>query len=167
MISPVRRALPLFVLLCLLAACAGREPEPRTAPAWDPHSVLDVLKRKDPATAWDPKSVLHADLDLDGTEDYALSGIRKDRFVVGIVHGPLPANIADSRIWALDFPWNGGEDALCSKHAKISLEPLEENPGPKPSHPAKGMGINLHDEQCDGFHIYWDPQDRTFEYWRL
>jgi hypothetical protein len=74
---------------------------------------------------------------------------------------------ADSQVWTLDFPWNGGEDALCSKNAKITLEPLEENEGPKPSHPGKGMGINLHDEQCDGFHIYWDPQERTFEYWRL
>lgn len=159
--------LPLLLLLALLAACAGRESEPRTAQDAGFHTPLDALKLKDPATSWDARSLLHADLDLDGREDYALSGLRKDRFVVGIVHGPLPANLADSQVWTLDFPWNGGEDALCSRDAKISLEPLEENPGPKPSHPGKGMGINLHDEQCDGFHIYWDPEERTFEYWRL
>ncbi|HEV2856332.1 MAG TPA: hypothetical protein VHC97_26310 [Thermoanaerobaculia bacterium] len=162
-----RPAILPILLLALLAACAGRETEPRTGPEGDLRPILDALKHKDPATDWNGKSLLHADLDLDGGEDYALSGIRQDRFVVGIVHGPLAANRADSQVWTLDFPWDGGEDALCSKAAKISLEPLEANPGPKPSHPEKGMGINLSDNQCDAFHIYWNPQERAFEYWRL
>jgi hypothetical protein len=79
----------------------------------------------------------------------------------------VTAGGANSRSWTLDFPWDGEEDALCSKRAKISLEPLEENEGPKPEHPRKGQGINLHDGQCDAFHIYWNPKERTFEYWRL
>jgi len=163
----VQTTLPILVL-CLCAACASREPEPRTTPAAGPRAALDVLRAREPGTEWDGKSLLHADLDLDGGEDYALAGLRKDRFVVGIVHGPLGGgSSADSQVWTLDFPWDGGEDALCSKDAKITLEPLQENEGPKPDHPREGMGINLSDEQCDAFHIYWNPQEKTFAYWRM
>lgn len=156
-------AIPLLlVVLCLLAACAGREPEPRTGAS--PRSALEVLKLKEPGTQWDARSRIQGDLDLDGTPDYAFAGTRGDRFVVGIVQGPLKA---DSRAWTLDFPWDGEEDALCSKNAKITLEPLEENEGPKPEHPKKGLGINLQDGECDAFHIYWNPKLKDFEYWRL
>lgn len=165
---PVRRpALPILLALALLAACAGREPEPRTGA--NARTALDVLKLKEPSATWDPKSLLQGDLDLDGTPDYALAGIKGDRFVVGIVHGPVTAGAggANNPSWTLGFAWDGEEDALCSKKAKISLEPLGENEGPKPEHPRKGQGINLHDGQCDAFHIYWNPKERTFEYWRL
>jgi len=156
-----RIAALILVLLC--SACATGQPRQTPTPA-RPDSALDLLRHREPATTWDGKSLLHADLDLDGGEDYALAGSRKDRFVVAIVHGPVGG---DSRVWTLDFPWDGGEDALCSKHAKITLESLAENPGPKAEHPPKGMGINLHDDRCDGFHIYWNPAARKFEWWRL
>jgi hypothetical protein len=155
----------LLIALCLLAACAGREPEPRTGAS--PRTALDVLKLKEPGTQWNAKSLLQGDLDLDGTPDYALAGTQDDHFVVGIVQGPVPANIGDSQAWTLDFPWDGEEDALCSKNAKITLESLEENEGPKPEHPRKGQGINLYDGECDAFHIYWNPKSKDFEYWRL
>lgn len=165
MYDPHVRRLALLLALCLLAACAGREPEPRTGAR--PRTALDVLKLKEPGTHWAAKSLLQGDLDLDGTPDYAVAGTQDDRFVVGIVHGPLPANIADSRSWTLGFPWDGQEDALCTKNAKITLEPLEENEGPKPEHPRKGLGINVYDGECDAFHIYWNPKSKDFEYWRL
>lgn len=165
---PVRTpALPLLLTACLLAACAGREPEPRTGPGASPRTALDVLKLEEPGTEWDARSLLQGDLDLDGTPDYALTGTQDDRFVVGIVRGPVTTGGADSQVWTLDFPWDGEEDALCSRSAKITLEPLEENEGPKPEHPRKGLGINLHDGECDAFHIYWNPKSQTFEQWRL
>lgn len=160
-----RSPLPALLALFLLAACAGREPEPRTGAS--PRTALDVLKLKEPATAWDGKSQIEGDFDLDGTADFALTGLQGDRFVVGIVRGPVTAGRADSQVWTLDFPWDGEEDALCSKKAKISPEPLEENEGPKPEHPRKGLGINLHDGECDSFHIHWNPKSKDFEYWRL
>lgn len=169
----VRRLILLLLALGLCAACAGnRAPSPRTAPPAGSRTALEALKLKDPATEWNDKSLLRADLDLDGGDDFALSGVRKDRFMVGIVRGTINADSQadsrpDSRVWTLDFPWDGGEDALCSKKAKIVLEPLEENEGPKPGHPRKGMGINLSDDRCDAFHIYWDPREKTFAYWRL
>jgi hypothetical protein len=157
-----RSSLYALLALSLLAACASQEPEPRTGAS--PRTALDVLKLKEPGTRWDPRSQIQGDLDLDGTPDYALAGTQDDQFVVGIVRGPLAAN---SQAWTLAFPWDSEEDALCSKNAKITLEPLEENEGPKPEHPRKGLGINLHDGECDAFHIYWNPKSKDFEYWRL
>lgn len=170
MILPVKTtALPLLLALSVLsllgAACTGREPKPRTGAS--PRTALDVLKLKEPGTQWEAKSRIEGDFDLDGTPDYALAGTREDHFVVGIVQGPLPANTGDSRAWTLAFPWDGQEDALCSRNAKITPEPLEENEGPKPEHPKKGLGINLYDGECDAFHIYWNPKSKDFEYWRL
>ena len=67
--------------------------------------------------------------------------------------------------WALLH--DGGEDALCAKHAKIELESLEENEGPEEDQPHTGQGLNLSDDRCDAFHIYWNPKSKDFEYWRL
>lgn len=169
MIPFVRSSAILLLVLCLLSllgvACAGREPEPRTGAG--PRTALDALKLKDPVTQWNAKSLIQGDLDLDGTPDYALAGTQGDRFVVGIVQGPVTGGRANSQVWTLEFPWDGDEDALCSKDAKITLERLEENEGPKPEHPGKGLGINLNDGECDAFHIYWNPKSKNFEYWRL
>jgi hypothetical protein len=154
----------LLILALVCAACAGggvRAPGGATA---GPVAALDLLELREPATRWNRRSLLRADLDLDGGEDYAAAGLRQDRFVVAIVRGPVQA---DSRVWTLEFPWTGDEDALCSKKAKIILESLAENEGPKEGHPRQGMGINLHDDLCDAFHIYWNPAERQFEWWRL
>jgi len=162
---PTCRNIVLVLILCGCIACAGgRPPSPRGASA-GPATALDVLKLRQPETHWDPKSLLKADLDQDGGEDFALLGRQKDGFVVGIVHGPVEAK--RSGVWTLDFPANGGEDALCSKHAKIALEPLAENEGPEADQPKQGQGINLSDNLCDAFHIYWSPQKHKYVWWRL
>ena len=97
--------------------------------------------------------------------DYAALGRGKDHFVVGIVHGPV--NAGKGGVWTLDFPWDGGEDALCAKRAKIELESLEENEGPEEDQPHSGQGLNLSDDRCDAFHIYWNPRKKQFDWWRL
>jgi hypothetical protein len=159
------RVFVLVILLCGCVGCAGgRAPSPRGLSS-EAAKALEVLKLRRPETKWDTRSLLRADLDLDGGEDYAVLGKSKDRFVVGIVHGPVKGE--KNGIWTLDFPWHGGEDALCSKRARIAIEPLAENEGPKPGHPREGVGINLSDDECDAFHIYWNPDEKTFEWWRL
>jgi hypothetical protein len=162
---PSGRTIALVLILSGGLGCAGgRAPSPRGASA-GPATALELLQLRQPQTKWDPKSLLKADLDQDGGEDFALLGRRKDRFVVGVVQGPV--NAEKSAVWTLDFPWNGGEDALCSQHAKIALEPLAENEGPEADHPQKGLGINLSDDLCDAFHIYWSQRQQRFEWWRL
>ena len=159
-----RRSILLALVLCVSLGCAGgRAPSPR-GPSLRPVTALDALELREPGTDWERKSLLEADLDQDGGKDFALLGRHKDGFVVGIVRGPVRA---ESQTWTLDFPWHGGEDALCSKHAKIVLESLAENEGPEADHPRQGLGINLSDDLCDAFHIYWSSRKQRFEWWRL
>ena len=162
---PSGRNILLILVLCGCIGCAGgRAPSPR-GPSARPATALELLKLRQPETKWDPKSRLKADLDQDGADDFALLGRRKDQFVVGIVQGPVEAK--RSGVWTLEFPTNGGEDALCSKHARIALESLAENEGPEEDQPKQGRGINLSDDLCDAFHIYWSPQKHKFVWWRL
>jgi hypothetical protein len=142
----------LLLLLALCAGCAGLH-TPRTA--------LDAARQHDPDVQWNPQSLLEADLDQDGIADYALTGTRKDRVVVGIVRGPLAAG---TPVWTLEFPVKGGgEEALCSPDAKIAVEPLGDEAKTRKG----GAGLNLHDDKCDAFHIFWNPEKKKFEWWRL
>jgi hypothetical protein len=156
-----------LVLALVLCGCLGCVEGPAPSPhgAAVPIAALDLLRLRDPATTWDRSSLLQADLDLDGVDDFAALGRGKDHFVVGIVHGPVKSRNGD--VWTLEFPWDGGEDALCSKRAKIELESLEENEGPEEDQPHAGQGLNLSDDQCDAFHIYWNPRKKQFDWWRL
>jgi hypothetical protein len=161
--TAVRLALLALAPLGLLA-CAGAAPKPGT-PARTPRTALDVLRAREPETQWDAKSALRADFDQDGVDDHALAGIRGDRFVVGIVQGPAGPG---SRHWTLEFPWSSGsQDALCSRNARIEIEDLEEEGGTQQALAKPGKGINLHDDRCDAFHIYWDPESKKFDWWRL
>lgn len=157
----MKTAVRLLLTLALpgLLGCTGTRSGPETAPPPAKRlSALDVLRQREPETEWDAASLVKADLDQDGTEDYALAGIRGDRFVVGIVHGPA----GDSCLhWTLEFLWDGSQDALCSREARIQFEIVEE--GGQPSRP----GINLHDARCDAFHIFWDPEQQAYDWWRL
>ena len=144
-----------LLLLALGAGCAGLR-SPRTA--------LDAARQHDPGVTWNAQSLLEADLDQDGRADYALLGTRKDRVVVGIVHGPLAAG---TPVWTLEFPVKGGgEDALCSPEAKITVEPLDDE-AKTHRKGGQGVGLNLHDDKCDAFHISWNPEKKKFEWWRL
>ena len=143
-----------------LLGCAGARPSPPSpAKPVPPLGALDVLRQREPDTEWDSRSLLKEDFDQDGKVDYAFSGIRGDRFVVGIVQGPVGESC---RHRTLEFAWDGTQDALCSREAKIALERVEEEEG-QPGRP----GINLSDDRCDAFHIFWDPEQQTYDWWRL
>lgn len=156
----MKTAVRILLTLALpgLLGCAGTRTSPETPPTAKRITALDVLRQREPETDWDSTSLLQADLDQDGTDDYALTGIRGDRFVVGIVHGPAGGSC---RHWTLEFPWDGTQDALCSRAARIELEKIEEEGSPA------RPGINLHDDQCDAFHIFWDPERQAYDWWRL
>ena len=153
----MKNIFPILLTLTLigLAGCAGmsRPSGPRTA--------ADLLRQQEPDTKWDAKSLVHGDFDLDGIEDSALAGIKGDLFIVGIVKGPAGPSSKHS---ILKFPWGDGDQgSLCSSKAKITLETMSEDDPPS----RKGLGINLHDEECDAFHIYWDAEIRDYSWWRL
>ena len=151
-------ALLLLFAVASLIGCAGARP-PGSSGKFG--SALDLLRVREPEMQWDSASLLKGDLDQDGTADYALSGLRGNVFVVGIVQGPVSSS---SRHWTLKFPMEGGTDeALCSRKAKIKLEKIEK----EGSMARPGVGINLHDDQCDSFHIFWDPEEGDYDWWRL
>lgn len=157
------RTLVLTLILCVCAACAGAR-DPKSPAGAKPAKPLEVLRKQEARVQWDPASLVEADLDQDGRKDAALLGFRKDGAVVGIVQGPVSPR---SRTWTLEFGWKGGgQHDLCSKDVGIELERLEELESPEEI-PTQGLGINLHDDRCDAFHIYWDAKKQRYEWWRL
>jgi hypothetical protein len=155
------KKVPAFLLLVATASLIGCAGASRPAIPGRTQSASDVLRVRESETRWDSASLLKGDLDGDGTNDYALSGVRGDHFVVGIVQGPVSSA---SRHWTLKFPMEGGTDeALCSSKAKIDLEEVEGEGATAKA----GVGINLHDDQCDAFHIFWDAEQKTYDWWRL
>ncbi|MES1244702.1 MAG: hypothetical protein ABUT39_24050 [Acidobacteriota bacterium] len=148
-------SLLLAVSLIGLIGCAGAP-----GPA-GPRTAADLLRQGEPDTEWDAQSLVHGDFDQDGTEDFAFAGIKGDLFIVGIVKGPVGPS---SRHSILKFPWGDGDQgSLCSREAKITPEPIKADDPPGRT----GLGINLHDDQCDAFHIYWDPGQNDYDWWRL
>ncbi|HET9228636.1 MAG TPA: hypothetical protein VFR31_18300 [Thermoanaerobaculia bacterium] len=159
----MKTAARLLLTLALpgLIGCAGVRPSagPETAPPPAKRlTALEILRQREPDTKWEADSLVKADLDQDGTEDYAFKGIRGDLVIVGIVNGPVEESCSH---WTLEFPWDGGQDSLCTREARIEFETIQEQG--EPSRP----GINLHDDLCDAFHIFWDPEQKTYDWWRL
>jgi len=160
----MKTAVRILLTLALpgLLGCAGTRPpstpETRPRPPAKGMAALDLLRQREPDTEWASASLIAADLDQDGTEDYAMTGSRGDKVFVGIVHGPVTESC---RHWTLEFPSDGTQDALCSRDATIQIEKIEEEGSPA------RPGINLHDGKCDAFHIFWDPEQKTYDWWRL
>ena len=160
----MKTAARLLLTLALpgLIGCAGARPSagPETAPPPAKRlAALEILRQREPDTKWEADSLVKADLNQDGNEDYAFKGIRGDLVVVGIVHGPVDDSC---RHWILEFLGSGGtQDSLCSPEARLDFEMIEEEG--QPSRP----GINLHDDLCDSFHIFWDPEQKAYDWWRL
>jgi hypothetical protein len=159
----MKTAVRLLLTIALpgLLGCAGMHPpsSPETPPPPAKRmTAVDLLRQREPGAEWDPASLVEADLNEDGTGDFALTGYRGDLLVVGIVHGPVDDSC---RHWTLEFPMDGTQDALCSREARIKLEKVQEEGSPA------RPGINLHDDQCDAFHIFWDPEQKTYDWWRL
>ena len=157
------RTLVLILSLCGCVACTGAR-GPQTPPESKPRTALEMLRDRAPGVQWDAASQQKADFDQDGNQDAAFLGFRKDKAVVGLVQGPMTSR---RRISILEFNrGGGGQDDLCSDEVGIDLERLEELESPEEV-PVKGIGVNLHDDRCDAFHIYWDPAKQRFDWWRL
>lgn len=130
-------------------------------------SALQLLKDREAETEWDSLSLLKGDFDYDGVTDYALSGKRGGKFVVGIVKGTLKS---DSKHWTLEFGEDGISQGSLSSvaEARIRLEkfsPNDEIPELK-NLPKKSRGINLADDGSDAFHIYYSREKKQFVWWR-
>jgi len=158
----IQHALLRALLLLAVAKCSTQPQEEKSS-----LTALTLLTSLEPKVAWHTQSLLKADFDFDGLDDYALGGSDDDRYVIGIVKGPLNPQ---SRHWTLKFSADAAEQgALCSvTSASIDLEQLDEdNVEGVNTLPQNSRGINLSDGACDAFHIFWDPKQKQFVWWRL
>jgi hypothetical protein len=158
--------LALLVLPAVLAAgCqSGGVPSPEAPAPGAATTAPALLAAREPGVTWSAKSLVKADLDGDGQTDYALGGVKKGRYVLGIVQGP-PAT--GSRHWTLDFGVNEeDQESLCSLQAKLTVEELDRSGG-EDDMAAQAKGLSLHDDRCDAFHIYWNTREKRYEWWRL
>lgn len=153
-------------MVCLLApavlgGCSGWRGA-RKLPA----SAAAALEREAPGVAWDASTLLEADFTYDGVADLAVGGRRGGRYVVGIVAGPLEGA---ARAWALQFPvGEETQDGLCSPRVRLVAEEVTEEAFEGAGKLPRGSrGLALHDDLCDAFHLYWDPQRKRFAWWRL
>ncbi len=130
-------------------------------------SALQLLKNREPEVKWNSRSLLKADFDYDGVTDYALSGRRGNKFVIGIVKGSLNSK---SKHWTLEFSEDAGsQSSLCSvAGARISSERFasDDEIAEVRRLPKKSRGIALSDERCDAFHIYYSRKEKQFVWWR-
>ena len=130
-------------------------------------TALQLLTNRESKVRWNSRSLLKADFDYDGVADYALAGKKGNLYVIGIVKG-FPKS--KSKHWTLEFSQDAGsQGALCSvADAQIRLERFsadDENPEVRKL-PKKSRGINLSDEMCDSFHIYYNRKKVRFVWWR-
>jgi hypothetical protein len=130
-------------------------------------TALSVLRLREPEVKWNPRSLLKGDFDYDGVDDYALGGRKGSLYMLGVVKGSLSGK---SKHWTLEFSQDAAnQGALCSgTNAGIRLERLSAEEVEEVQRlPRKSRGINLYDEECDSFHIYYDRKEKQFVWWRL
>ncbi|HYG65302.1 MAG TPA: hypothetical protein VEL74_22160 [Thermoanaerobaculia bacterium] len=153
------------VLTVLATGCrTAGVPAPEGAPPGMETTAPALLATREPEVAWRTKSLVKADLDGDGKEDYALGGVKGDRYVLGIVQGPPGSG---SRHWTLDFGVaEEDQESLCSLQAQLAVEDLDRK-GSEGEMAANAKGLRLHDDRCDAFHIFWNTREKRYEWWRL
>jgi hypothetical protein len=129
-------------------------------------SPVDLLKSREAKVRWIANTLLNGDFDYDGIGDHAVLGRKGPLAVVGIVKGPVNAETAH---WTLEFAEGQAQDSLCSvASARIRVERLNpEEVAGTGQLPVTSRGINLFDDSCDSFHIYWDSKAKRFSWWRL
>jgi hypothetical protein len=130
-------------------------------------TAVQFLTNREAQTEWNSRSLLKGDFDYDGVTDYALAGKRDGKFVVGIVKGTLKH---DSKHWTLEFAEDSAsQDALCSvADARVSLENFSSGNeiAELKNLSKKSRGINLSDDKCDAFHIYYSREKEQFVWQR-
>lgn len=146
----------------VLAACSANT----AGRAGGPVNVLEIAAAREPKVTWKGKDILKADIDCDGTEDYALEG-RKGRDVfVMVIQGPATKS---SKTAVQELP----EDELCGEPIALTLESLDYDPSeeagdlPGFERSKKCKGLNLGSGECDAVHLFWNHKTASLDMWRL
>lgn len=149
--------------LLVLAACsantAGRSGGGRA-------QALKIAAAREPQAVWNGKGVLTADIDCDGTEDYALEGRKGEDVIVMVILGPVTQK---SKVSVEEV----AADELCGDPVALTLESLDYEPGgeigelPGFERSKKCKGLNLGSGECDAVHFFWNHKTAALDLWRL
>jgi hypothetical protein len=161
----VKRLVVCIVLAgpLVLAACSANTAG-HTGGA--PVNALEIAKAREPKVAWNGKGLLRADIDCDGTEDYALEGRKGKDVLVMVILGPATQK---SKVSTEEFP----ADELCGEPIALTLESLDYDPGeeigelPGFERSRKCKGLNLGSGECDAVHFFWNHKTAALDLWRL
>jgi len=128
--------------------------------------ALGLLKRNHSGVNWTRSIMLRGDFDFDGVADTAYGTSNGKTYFVGIVRG---GKRLKSKTAVLRFVENSSDQAsLCSvAKAKIRLERISQSQTGLKGIRNGSRGINVFDDECDSFHIYFDQRQRSFTWWRL
>ena len=149
----------IFLALSVLLGLIGLPSHRQTRTSHYREMAKKVLEAREPKTTWRADTLLKADFDCDGTVDYAFSGQQGNRYAIGVLKGPIKAS---SKHWIITFEsGRQSQDSLCSLDARINLEQRQDHKN------RQCKGINLHDDMCDSFHIYWNRVRKKFVWSRL
>ena len=158
----------IITAISLLAVSAA------AAPASDQSSeAARVLARSgQPGVKWLPSQGI--DVNCDGLQDEIFTAEDATHFFVGVVLGPIKSN---SKASIVQFERTGhSQDSFCGPFESLTPESLatsaelKEMIGGLPSgytYSKKCQGLELVAGECDKFHIFWNKQSRTLDWWRL
>jgi hypothetical protein len=135
--------------------------------------IIKIVYTESPQTKWDADSIVSADINCDNKNDYAIIGVEKNKVKLILILGVIQNS---SKTITLEFGLGDlmSQSSLCGCKAKLKLESqdndlydaLGENPvGYKKSDICKGL--NIYDDMCDSFHIFWNHKTNTLNWWRL
>lgn len=146
----------------VLAACSANT----AGRAGSRVSALEIAKAREPRVTWNGKGILKADINCDGTEDYALEGRKGKDVLVMVILGPATEK---SKVSTEEFP----ADELCGDPIALTLESLDYDPGeeigelPGFERSKKCKGLNLGSGECDAVHFFWNHKTAALDLWRL
>lgn len=157
-----RLAIGLLILGLIGASAAAQEDGARAILA----QILRVLA---PDAAWDTATTVTGDITCDGRTDAVMIGYAADAVWIGLV--PSQSAVGEPKPTALRFPIDRGDQGgFCAKPVRLELDALvcEGPDGALPGcAPIAGcLAVSAHDDECDGFHFFWDGDQRALRWWR-
>jgi len=158
----------IITALVLLGAAFGASPETSQA-----NEAAQVLSRSAPVgLKWVYSQRL--DVNCDGVGDELFTAEDDTHFFVGVVLGPIKT---ESRSSIIQFDRAGhSQSSFCGPFESLTPESLasaselKKMIGGVPDgykYSKKCLGLELLAGECDKFHIFWNKQSKSLDWWRL
>lgn len=162
MIGAARLAVGLLMLGLMGTRAVAQETGAR-----DP--LVQALRAAAPAAAWDANTTVLGDVTCDGRTDAVMVGYEAAAVWIGLV--PTRAAPGAPKATAFRFPIaRDDQGGFCAKPVRLELraQSCENEDGALPNcTPVAGcLAVSAYDDDCDGFHFFWDSVERRLTWWR-